>query len=67
MTLHFDEKPDVIYLSLHDSKIIESEQISPGTVLDFNEHNHVVGIEVLNRKDRIRRASLLHRLLEEEQ
>jgi uncharacterized protein YuzE len=65
MTLHFDEKPDAIHLRLDDSKIIESEEISRSSVLDFNEHSHVVGIEILNAKDRIMRASLLHRLLEE--
>jgi hypothetical protein len=37
-----------LYLRLDDSKIIESEEVSPGVVLDFNERNQVVGIEILN-------------------
>jgi uncharacterized protein YuzE len=53
MKLHFDEKADAVYLRLDDSKIIESEEVSPGIVLDFNEHNQVVGIEILNVKDRV--------------
>jgi uncharacterized protein YuzE len=62
MKLHFDEKADAIYLRLDDSKIIESEKISPGIVFDFNEHNQVVGIEILNVKDRVLRADRLDRL-----
>ena len=34
-------------LRLDDSKIIESEEVSPGIVLDYNESNQVVAIEVL--------------------
>jgi len=35
-------------LRLDDSKIIESEEVSPGVVLDYNEQKQVVGIEMLN-------------------
>ena len=41
-----------------DSPIVESEEVQPGIVLDFNEHNQVVGIEILNVKDRIPLANL---------
>jgi uncharacterized protein YuzE len=58
MKLHFDEQADAIYLRLDDSKIIESEEISPGIVLDFSEHNQVVGVEILNVKDRVPLANL---------
>ena len=58
MKLHFDEKADAIYLRLDDPKIIESEEVSPGVVLDFNEHNQVVGIEILNVKNRVPLANL---------
>jgi uncharacterized protein YuzE len=58
MKLHFDEQADAIYLRLDDSKIIESEEISPGIVLDYNEHNQVVGIEILKVKDRVPLANL---------
>ena len=58
MKLHFDEKADAIYLRLDESAIIESEEIRPGIVMDFNEENQVVGIEVLNVKGRIPLANL---------
>lgn len=48
MKLHIDKEADALYLRLGDSKIIESEEVSPGVVLDFNEQNQVVGIEMLH-------------------
>ena len=32
---------------LDDSRIIESEEVSPGVILDYNEQNQVVGVEIL--------------------
>ena len=52
MKLTVDNEADALYLRLDDSKIIESEEVSPGVVLDFNEHNQVVGIEILNISQR---------------
>ena len=47
MKLHIDKEADAIYLRLDDSAIVESEEVAPGVVLDFNEANQVVGIEML--------------------
>jgi uncharacterized protein YuzE len=48
MKIHVDQDADALYLRLDDSKIIESEEVSPGVVLDYNERKQVVGIEMLN-------------------
>ncbi len=47
MRLHVDKKADALYLRLDDSKIVESEEVAPGVILDYNERNEVVGIEML--------------------
>jgi len=47
MKLKVDPEADALYLRLDDSQIIESEEVAPGVVLDFNEHNQVVGVEIL--------------------
>ena len=52
MKLNVDEKTDALYLRLDDSKIVESEEVSPGVVLDFNADNQVVGVEILNLSKR---------------
>jgi uncharacterized protein YuzE len=48
MKLHIDKEADALYLRLDDSKIIESEEVSPGVVLDLKAHNQLVGIEMLH-------------------
>ena len=58
MKVHFDEAADAIYFRLDESKIIESQEVHPGIVLDFDAHNQVVGIEILNVKERVPLADL---------
>ncbi len=58
MKVHFDQKTDALYFRLDDSKIIESEEVKPGVILDFNEQNQVVGVEILNAGKRVPEASL---------
>ncbi len=52
MKLSVDKEADALYLRLDDSRIVESEEVSPGVVLDFNEANEVVGVEMLNLSKR---------------
>ncbi len=52
MKLNVDKKADALYLRLDDSPIIESEEVSPGVVLDYNESNEVVGVEMLHLSKR---------------
>lgn len=58
MRVHFDEKADAVYLRLDDSEIIESEEVQPGIVLDFDQNEQVVGIEILRVKKRVPLANL---------
>ena len=48
MKLKIDSEADALYLVLDDSKIIESQEVSPGIVLDINEDDQIVGVELLN-------------------
>ena len=58
MKLHVDKEADALYLRLDDSKIIESEEVSPGVVLDFDQHNQVVGVEILHLSKRSPKLNL---------
>lgn len=58
MRIRYDEKIDALYLRLDDSKIVESEEVKPGIVLDFNAQKQVVGIEVLELKRRVPKGDL---------
>ncbi len=48
MRLHVDREADALYLRLDDSQIVESEEVSPGVVLDYNDAREVVGVEMLH-------------------
>ena len=52
MKLNVDREADALYFRLDDSPTVESEEVSPGLVLDYNELNEVVGIEVLHLSKR---------------
>lgn len=52
MKLSFDKESDALYLQLDDSAVIESEEVQPGIVFDFNQRNEVIGIEILHVRKR---------------
>jgi uncharacterized protein YuzE len=47
MKLKVDRQADALYLTLDDSKILESEEVAPGIIVDYNEAGEIVGIEML--------------------
>jgi uncharacterized protein YuzE len=47
MKLKIDREADALYLSLDESAAVESEEVSPGIIVDYNADNNVVGIEML--------------------
>jgi uncharacterized protein YuzE len=53
MRLKVDRESDALYLRLDESKIVDSEEVTPGVVLDFNEHDEVVGVEILRLSKRV--------------
>ena len=48
MRLNLDEKADALYLRLDESPIVETAEVSPGMMLDYNAQKQVVGVEILN-------------------
>lgn len=58
MKMHHDEKVDALCLSLDDSEVVDSEEVKPGIVLDFNADKQVVGMELLGLKRRVPQADL---------
>lgn len=58
MRLTIDRENDAVYLRLDDSKIMESEEVQPGVILDFNAAGNVVGVELLNVSSRLSIDSL---------
>lgn len=53
MRLKVDYKNDALYFRLDESAIVESEEIKPGVILDYDANNNVVGIEILGISRRV--------------
>ena len=58
MKVHFDENADALYIRLDESRIVDSQEVKPGIVLDFNENDQVVGIEILRVRTHVPMESL---------
>ncbi len=52
MKLEYDQQADAMYIRLRAAKVAESEEVHPGVVLDFDAHGEVVGIELLDVRQR---------------
>ncbi len=47
MRIKIDKENDALYLRLDEEAIVESEEVQPGVILDFNKEGRVVGVEIL--------------------
>ncbi len=52
MRLRIDRESDALYLRLDEVEIIESEEVEPGVILDFDKDGRVIGIEMLKLSSR---------------
>lgn len=48
MRLQVDKEADALCLRLDESDAVESVEVAPGVVLDYNQAGEVVGVEMLN-------------------
>jgi len=46
MIFQYYPENDMLYIKLAEGTSTESEEVAPGIVLDFNEHNQVIGVEI---------------------
>ncbi len=64
MKLTVDREADALYLDLDESPAADSEEISPGVILDYNAEGKVVGIELLYLSKRVGADKLDHLQME---
>ena len=58
MRVRMDEGADALYIRFEESPVVESEEVSPGVILDFDGNGRVVGLEMLNVRQRLPGADL---------
>jgi uncharacterized protein YuzE len=49
----YDERNDTLFVRFTETEILESEEISPGLILDYDADGRIVAIEFLNASKRI--------------
>ena len=45
--LRYDRVNDVLYIRLRDDKVVDSDEVAPGIIIDYNEKGEIAGIEIL--------------------
>jgi len=46
MVFQYFPETKMLYITISDSPSVESEEVAPEVVVDFDEHGHAVGIEI---------------------
>jgi len=46
MKFHYYKDTDSLYIDLSDKKSVDSKEITPGVVLDFDRKGNLVGIDI---------------------
>lgn len=57
--LKYDREADAAYLRFSHADIIESEEVAPGLILDYDAEGHIVGLEVLHARKHLARDTLV--------
>ena len=52
MKIKYDEETDAIFFILSEKKIVESEEITKGVIVDYDDKDQLTSIEILNFRSR---------------
>ncbi len=58
----YDERNDTLFVRFTETDIIESEEISPGLILDYDVDGRIVALEFLNASKKIAGEATLKEL-----
>ncbi len=58
MRIKVDKESDALYFRLDESRIVESEEVRPGVILDYDNEDRVVGVEFLSVSTRASKEEL---------
>ncbi|MCE4623238.1 MAG: DUF2283 domain-containing protein [Caldisphaeraceae archaeon] len=46
-SIKYDRLSDALYIKLRNDKVVDSDEVEPGIIVDYNDKGEIVGIEVL--------------------
>ena len=53
MKVKYDKEVDVLYFSLSDDLVFESDEEKKGVIFDYSADGRVVGVEILNASKQV--------------
>jgi uncharacterized protein YuzE len=54
----YDPEANAAYIRFSSEKVLESEEVSEGIILDYDTEGHIVGMEVLDARQNLPRTML---------
>ena len=58
MKFHYYKETDSLYIDLSEKTNIDSQEVAPGIVLDFDDSGKLVGIDIQNASENVELTSL---------
>jgi uncharacterized protein YuzE len=58
MRIVVDKNSDALYFRLDENRIVDSEEIRPGVIVDYDAEDRVVGVEFLDISTRLSQEEL---------
>jgi len=58
MEIRYDSEADAMYIKFRDGDYEISEEIREGVILDLDKNNEIIGIEILDAKERLTPSSI---------
>ncbi len=46
-SIKYDRLGDILYIKLRDDGIVDSDEVEPGVIVDYNDKGEIIGIEIL--------------------
>lgn len=46
-SIKYDRLSDALYIKLRNDKVVDSDEVEPGIIVDYDDKGEIVGIEVL--------------------
>lgn len=64
MKVNFDAEADALYVRFSESEIVETVEVRPGVMLDYDADGKIVGLEILDTAKNLAAADLKRLALE---
>ena len=58
MEIRYDSEADAMYIKFRDGDYEISEEIREGVIIDLDKNNEIIGIEILDAKERLTPSSV---------